>query len=456
MRRARLALLFVCAAAASSAAATPPRLSLGLAQAETMALERSPLIKAAGSDLASAQAEVEAGLSVLAPRVTLEGSYQYQTEVPKVSLAPGAAPFQFGAHDNYSVGPALSYTLWDQGALLSAWRSQKALAGSREAQLELVRRQVLLLVRLDYFQVQLALERERSLADSLRLALVQYRDISQRFRAGAASRVDWLSAHEQVLERSRDLRQAQADAAAALRALFALTGGGSGLDVSAPVDERIADWESLGLSSATASVGLEALESVEQRLKIAADSPLDEAYPQLRVYEKQEEAQRLSARGAAAGRWPRLRLSFKSAYFYPDLPLLQGAWQNAAGLAASVPLFEWGLSRHEAQAQNRLADESAWRREQVLEELERDWLAARDRYAALRYEERLDDESVQETAEIARLRYASYRAGGSTILDVESANLGAVEARVAAARRRTELLVQLATLASLSSQGGKP
>src|SRR5208282_5991691 len=97
-------------------------------------------------------------LSQLLPRVTLDGSYQYQTEVPSVALSPGAPPFQFGDHNNYSIGPTLLYTLWDGGGLLKSWRSQKALASSQDAQRELVRRQVRLITRLDYFQVQLALE----------------------------------------------------------------------------------------------------------------------------------------------------------------------------------------------------------------------------------------------------------------------------------------------------------
>ncbi len=452
--------LALAAAAGAQPAAPPPAsapaLTLSLDQAEAAAFAHSPILKAAESDLASAQAQADAELSQLAPRVTVDGSYQYQTEVPKVALGPAAPAFQFGDHNSYSIGPTLSYTLWDEGGLLKAWRSQKALAGSQQAQRDLLRRQVRLVTRLDYFQVQLALEQERSLVDSLRLAQAQYGDIDHRYRAGAASRIDWLSAHQQVLDRRRDLLAAQSDVSSALRALFAQTGRGQDLDVSAPMDARVQLPLPEGTAPPTVSVRLEPLESVEARLSGASAAPLDEAYPQLLVYSKQAQAQELAAKSIAAGLWPRVQLAFKSDYLYPNVPLLVPAWQNTAGLTASVPIFELGRTRRQAEAQRALAAASRHQQDEAYDELSRDWHKARDQLATLRGEEDLDRQSVDETAEIARLRYASYRDGGSTILDVETADTNSVLARVAAARTRTQVLIQLATLQSLSTTQARP
>lgn len=438
---------------AAPAAAQPPLLSLRLADAEKAALAHSPLLKAAEDDLASAEALVDVSLSQLVPRVTLDGSYQYQTVVPKLALAPNAPPVQFGDHDAYSIGPTLSYTLFDAGGLRSAWRSQKALAGSQKAQRDLVRRQAVLLTRLDYFSVQLALEQERSLVDSLRLAQAQYGDIDKKYRAGASSRIDWLSAHQQALDRRRDLRSSEASVSAALRALFAQTGQGQGADLAVPMDARVRRPLPDDVAAPTVEVDLEPLESVETELAAAASRPADPSYPQLLVYSAQAEAQRQAARAAAEGEWPRVLLSFKSDYEYPNMPLLESTWQNTAGVAASMPLFEFGRTRRQADSQRAAAGASESRRQEASDELDRDWSKARDQLSALRDEERIDAESVDETAEIARLRYKSYKDGGSTILDVETADVNAILARVTAAATRAQALIQLATLDSLSAKG---
>ncbi len=449
-------LLLILAWLAAGVRAQPPSLSITLEEAERSALAHSPLLKQAQSSLAAAEAQVEAQLAQLAPRVTADGSYQYQTKIPGFSAAPGAPPVQFGAHDNWAVGPSASYTLWDQGALLAAWRSQKALASSDEAQRDLVRRQVLLATRLDYFQVQLALEQERSQVDSLRVAEAQFRDIDSRYRAGATSRLDWLSARQNVLARRGDLRSYQGEVAVQLRTLFAQTGQSQDADVSAPIDARIEGEEPSGLSTPTVRVALQPLESIEAALAPAATAPVDAAYPQLLVYERQSRAQVLSAKSAAAGEWPRVQVSYAGRYQYPLLPVLETTWQNTFGAQASVPIFEWGRTRSLALAQREQADASARLRDQAYDDLLRDWHKSRDQLAALQDQESIDREAVANTAEVARLRYTSYRNGASTITDVETANLSAIEARVTAARHRTQLLIQLATLASLSAVKGTP
>lgn len=439
---------------AVAARAEPPVLSLSLAEAERAALAHSPILKQAQSDLAGAEALVEAQLAQLVPRITADGSYQYQTQVPKFAVSPAAPPIQFGAHDTWSAGPSASYTRWDAGALRDAWRSQKALASSDEARRDLVRRQVVLNTRLDYFEVQLALEQLRSQVDSLRTAEAQFRDIDSRYRAGSTSKLDWLSARQNVLARRGDARSDQGDVAVQLRTLFAQTGQSQDLDVSAPTDARMPQEGSTALSTPTVRVALEPLDSVEAAFGAFSSGTVDLAYPQLLVYERQSQAERLAAESTSAGRWPRVQLSYLGRYEYPLLPALERTWQNTFAAAASVPLFEWGRTREQALAQRDQADAAARQRDQAYDELLRDWHQARDRFAALRDQETIDRESVEDTAEIARLRYSSYRGGGSTITDVETANLSAIDARVTAARHKTQLLIQLATLASLSDVKG--
>lgn len=411
---------------------------LTLLLAESLALQHSPLLKQAESNLEASLSQVEIQLSQMIPRVTLDGNLQYQSEVPQFSATPTAPKVPFGDHKSYSIGPTLTYTLFDNGGLLKSWKSQKALAQSAEAQRDLLRRQVKLMTRLDYFQVQLALEQVRSLADSLKLSRIQYDDITKRFHAGTSSRVDWLSAHQQLLDRRRDLRSAQAEFAAALRALYARLGQEQDVDVS------------------TSAVQLDPLEDVARRLAPAGQAALDQVYPQLLVYARQAEAQELAADGAAASRWPKFFLSYKSAYQYPNMPLLERVWQNTAGVSASMPLFDYGRVKNQEKAARALSQAAYHQRQEAYDSLKRDFSRARDQLSALRDEQGLDAESVDETAEIAKLRYTSYKDGGSTILDVETANVNSVHARVTAARTLTQILIQLATLDSFSAGKDTP
>jgi multidrug efflux system outer membrane protein len=405
-------------------------LYLSLADAEKAAMEHSPVLKTAESNLEAAQAQVDSQYASLLPRLTLDGSYQYVTNVPKFSPG-GPTSVPFGDHKNWSIGPTVSWTVFDHGALTNAWRSQKAASRSREQQLALLRRQVRLTVRLDYFQLQLALEQQRSLAESLALSEAQYRDIDVRHRAGAASRIDWLSAHAQVLDRQRSLRGAQADAAAAVRTLFAVMG--RPLDVD------------------PAMVTLQPLEDVEAGLLPAASATLDAAYPQLLVYHEQAESQRLQARSIEGGSWPRLLLTGRSYELYPNIPNLVSAWQNSGALSMTVPLFDYGQVNSNARAQRKLADASEAQKDEALDELERDWHKAGDEYRGYRDQEEIEKQSIEEWNEIARLRYASYRDGGSTILDVETANNDALLAKIVLATTRAQALMQLATLDSFSA-----
>jgi outer membrane protein TolC len=310
-----------------------------------------------------------------------------------------------------------------------------------------------LAARLAYFQVQLAVEQVRLVADSLWVSDAQYRDIDRRRRAGASSRIDSLSAHQDVLLRRRQFRQAQADLAASLRELIALTGQGSGLDLSLPTDPKTARTPPPGTEAASAAVSLEGLGSSLAALSGAETAGIDPSHPRLKSYEEQAESSRLNAESLGAGGWPKIQFSARSSYDYPNGPVLEYTRQNAVGLTASLPLFEGKLSAKQAEEARGLADASSHLRDQAWEEMSRDWLKSKDRVAALKAQREIDRQSVLETAELARLEYEAYQAGRATILEVQSANLRALEAKVQDARTQAELLIELAILENLSGQG---
>ena len=83
-------------------------------------------------------------------------------------------------------------------------------------------------------------------------------------------------------------------------------------------------------------------------------------------------------------------------------------------------------------------------------DLQRDWLKSHDRLKSLKDEKALGEQSVRDTEAYYKLVYGSYQNGSSTYLEVQSAELGALQAKVRLATTETQMLIELATLSSLS------
>ncbi|MFI5346655.1 MAG: TolC family protein [Elusimicrobiota bacterium] len=438
---------------AAPAAAEPPLFRETLAQAETEVRAHSLELKAAAERSAAARDRAGASFAPLLPRLTLDGSYRYQTEVPLIALVPGQPARPFGDHRATSIGPTLTWTLWDEGSFYKSWRAQQSRAKSQEETERLLATQATLGARLAYIQVQLAREQVRLLADAAGLADAEYRDIEKRLKAGAASRIDLLSGHQDALSRRKEFLQAQAELGGSLRELLQLAGRTEPLDLSRPIDERASTSTPSGLLEPTLRVSLDDPAETAPALAAAENAKPDAAHPLVMIRRRDAETARLGAESAAAAGGPKIQFTAGAAYQYPNGPVLESVTQKTVGLTASVPLFEMGQNARLADEQTRLAGAADREGDLAAEELARDWDKARVALSSLRAQSALDEKSVAETAELARLVYSAYRAGTSNYLEVQSANLRALQAKTSAARTRAEILIQLATLAQLAVQG---
>lgn len=432
-------------ALALPAAAVPARVSMRLAEVERDAAAHSPRLGSARAEAAASRRRAEARESVLWPRLSLEGSWRYATEVPALNL--GGRSQAFGDNESYSIGPALSWTVFDRGASRKGWRSGLAAAEAAAEEERAAGERVLLESRLDYFRAQLAAEQVRLLADSVRLAQAQLKDIETRRKAGYASRMDALAARQQLLERLRRFRQARSDLASALRELYAAVGKTGGDELSVPLDAASAAKPPEGVEPPTAVVELEPPAETLAGFRRPRGAP---GHPSLKAAERQAEAARLASEAAAAGLWPRLTLSGKTSLDYPNGPVLERIHQNTAAVGLSMPLFDYGKTRGEAEELRQRSQAAERLRDAAAEELDRDRRKAQDQLLGLEERLRLNREAVLEAAELSKLTYDSYKAGDRTFLEVQSANLRELEATVEAARTETELLIQLAVLDHLT------
>lgn len=432
----------------SARAQYPIKITLTLPEVEKAALAHSHVIAAAKAESEAAQSGAAAQYSFILPRLTLEGSWGYDTAIPEAKL--GTLNVPFGTHVNTAIGPALDYTLWDEGALYRSWKSQKAQAQSAAAQERLARRQTLLSARLAFFQAQLASDQTKLLADSLSLSLAQYKDIFTRYHGGTSSKIDSLTSHQDVLLRESEFRQAQVNLASSLREIFTLMGKDQSFDLTRPVAADIADNLPKETSAPTAFVEIES-PTGEQRPSFVTTP--NSQHPEIRAYAMLEESSKLAAKAEAAGAWPKIQLSARSYYYYPDVMIDINPtylYQNTVGLTASVPLFEGGKSAEKSKQEMEIAKAAHHRKEEAAENLGRDYLKAKDQLTELYDQEKLDIQSVKETSELARLVYSAYRAGHTTIVEVQDADLRSLQAGIEAARTQAQIRIQIATLNYIS------
>jgi outer membrane protein TolC len=370
--------------------------------------------------------------------------------VTEMNLPPAlGGPKALGDNWNYSIGPTAAWTLYDGGALRYGREGAGRNASARSADADAVRRQVLLAARTAYFRLQLALEKAYLIGENLQLSISQFKDISLGAKAGSRSRLDELRAEQDTLDRKRDLLRARGDLSATLRDFSFVTGLPLPGDPALPLDFRMAGGDYGGVEPATMLVKAEPYEDLLSRLLPASGGALDPDLPSVRALGEAALSYKASAGAYGAALLPRLVLGARSSIDYPNGPNIYSFMQNSASLSLSLPLFEKDLSR-EKEKENELNSEAALRKKDEAEQAAgRDFNEARDAYKELLDEQAVNIESVDDAVEAAKLAYDSYKAGGSTWLDVETANLKTLETKTTAATTNAEILMRLAIMDSL-------
>ena len=447
-----LAVLALACLPATVAADPPPVFAMGFDGTIQTALAASSALKAAGAEAEASRARAGGAAGGMLPTIVVDGTYRYLAEVPSLRVFPGKPPVDLGAHDNYSLGPTVNWTVWDWGTSYETWRGARDRADAEAAQRDLVRRQVALGAAMTYIQAQMAAEQVRLLANAVKVATAQHHDISLRQSSGASSRLEALQAHQELLARQRGFAQARADLAAALQDLFVLTATGTGLDASAPVDASVTGELPPAAAPATLLVRLDPLDAALASLGRGAEAGPDPAYPRIRYFDRLQDAAHRAAAGVSLSRLPKVQVTGRISLDYPNGPVLEQVTQKTAGLAVSMPIFTGTRLVREAAEQRRHAAAFEAQREAAKSDLARDWSKATARYRLLRAQDDLNRQAAAEATETARLVYASFRGGQARFIEVETANLHTLEAQVQEARTKAEMLTQLAIMHSLSKE----
>ncbi|MCK5242404.1 TolC family protein [bacterium] len=431
------------------------RIQITLDQAEKQALTHSPQLKAKQQEWRAARAKAGSQSALLWPKLSLEGSVNYVTEVPEFEIAlplPNAEPMKLAMGDNlnYSLGLQAVWNIWDSFAIRAGAAALHRVADAKQSEISAWEREVRLQTRLVYFQTQLALERVNLLLEALQLVKAQNRDIQAKAQVGASSRIDYLSSELDVIARKRQLREARNDLAAAIRTLLNLMGQDAEMDVNLPLGEKQTKRLPRGVAQPTIIITLDLTDISQAKLESAQKGRLSTEHPNLRSLVALTEAAQQMARSAGSGYWPQVYVQAKTSLDYPNGSVLEEVHQTVVSAAVSWPLWQNGrtgalVREQAAQVQAREALQ-----EQTKRKLQLTWENAQDRFVQLMDVQKLNVKAVQHSEALAHLVYKAYQAGRVKYLEVQGANLRVLEASTQAAITDTQILIQLALLDSLS------
>lgn len=402
-------------------------LGLTLHEAEQETLKTSDQLKAAILDVEVIGEQEGAGFASMLPRISLQGNYTYLSTLPSLSITPGAPAYTFGSHNNYSVGPALSYTLWDTLSSLKSFQALSKLRESKQQDRVSTQIQLIFSVRAAYIRVQLALEELRLVNASLDLARAQQKDIQNRFKAGAATQLDQLTSSREVLGYQLQVQQKQAELSSASKNLLALVGKKEDLKLDS-LEDTLTNLSRLQISTPT------------------------DAQPQIRSLQLLAESSEKSASAQTAKLFPTIQLAASSTLAYPNGPVMNQINQNMVGLVLSIPLYIGDPTWHLAASKRREAQANKHRAQQLKTNINRDFSKASEMLDSLYGQKKLSTQDVLQSEEAAKLYYSSYKAGKNNLIDVQIANNQALQAKVGAARIDAQILNQLILLNALSGE----
>jgi len=445
-------LLIILLAPALACGADIPRLTMTLDQAVQASMETSDQWKSARHEAEGAQDQAMAVRGRLFPSLNIDGSYTYLAEIPAIQITPQSPAFAFTTHNQYSIGPEVTWMVFSGGTLTQAWRASEANARAQSQQAEAVRRQIRLAARLAYFQAQLASEQVRLYAESYRVERAQYHDISIRYQNGESARVDLLSAEQDLLSRQNELLQARANLAAAIRDLSSITRQGEALDPTWPSEGNTVLEPTAEMPASTLILILDPLHDSLSRMDPKGLLLFDPHQPSLEYLSNLAESARRTAQSLEGGHWPTLNVLASLMREYPNGPIAENVTQKMVGANLSLPLFAGGQTQYAVRAQKRQAEAMEENRAQTARTLLDSWLKARDQAVSLRVQQIIAHRAADRATEVSRLRYQAYRLGQLRYLDVEDADLREIQAKVQAATTDVNLLVQLANLESLSEE----
>lgn len=407
-------------------------------EAERVSLENSHQIESQLHMVKSADDTAFAQEVKRLPQLSFGANTNIISKIGNISIPALGMTQQVGEHLNWVIGPAIDFVVWDTGQIMNKAKSLHKIASSEANVLEYDKRQVLLNSRASYIRVQLAKEQVRLVADALALAKAQYAYVLDKKNTGTADLFDLTVAHQEMSDREKDLEQAEGELALSKRNLL------GALALDAEMDN--AD-----------NVDVEPIISVLNVMLPRSNAEVDiKSHPQVRQYEDRQAASELAAKSTIAQYYPEVKFKGTATFEYPNLGQPDIIQQNRALLNLSVPILDWGMIAKEAGSHRFQAKAANETMKQTIVDLTRDLSDTRSNIGIYKKLRVSTTRAAEDATKVAKLSFESYKAGKIIFLDVQRANVKALEALVEQARTEAGLGLEIAKLLALAETEGEP
>lgn len=426
--------------ASTAAPVTTERFSL--VDAEAMTIENSPDLKMADSYLELIEQKLKVFGARRLPQIDLEGSYTHIETVPELTTSMGTVTL--GDNQNYSVGPVLSYNLFDAGALRKTLSSLKQIEQSKTFEKKYIEVMSRFAARLSYLNVIIADEQYHLSIESFKLSQSQNNDIKKKRKLGASSQLslsisnrDLLDQKLKTIESKNNLQKAVWD----LSLLVAKDPKAPKLFF--PMDSQIGEGEYVVYDDLDMI-----LQKLDNKMVDLQQTPF-----QILALEKTIESTRLEMQVIDTSYWPQLSLRLKTSLDYPNGPRLEQIHQNVIGLRLAMPLYDWGersgqKGEKQAQLDGLRAQKNKLERDLYLNEQK-----LKVQLQGLKEQEGLAEQLLIEAIKVADINLDSFRSGKIQYTEVERANVRKFEAQVRRLVLKGQIFSTLSQMAAIS-QGG--
>lgn len=402
--------LLACPAAAEEELLPPPGKPLNLEQCLAIALKYHPTLQASLSSIEALKAKVEQSLAAYYPQVNFNAAYNANTfnfiAVPGVAVRPPTYNWTF--LDIFSMGPALTQTIYDFGRTRSNVRVNRENTRASEQDLVTNKQTVVLNVKQAYFGLIQAQRIVKVAEDTVKQVQDHLDQAKGFYQAGTRPKID-------VTKAEVDLANAE----------LALIQARNGLQVA-----RVTLNNAMGLRESLSFPIEDTLDL--KKLEITLQEILQAAYeqrPELLQIKARQLSQEATIKLAKASYYP--ILSGNATYLFRRVHIdLDMVWDAMIGATLTVPIFSGFSSPNqvaEARANLRnLKAQEETTRQNIRLESEQAFLSLKEAEERVRVTEK----ALVQAKENFDLATGRYQVGVGSPLEVTDAEVSLANARV--------------------------